>query len=64
MLLRALFASACLTLALPASADTALFTADGYRATLYRSPTPSGAAGWTLDTAQLQALLQQQPRRC
>jgi len=62
MLLRALFASACLTLALPASADTALFTADGYRATLYRSPTPDKAPpAQTLDTAQLQALLQQQP---
>ena len=62
MLLRALFASACLTLAVPASADTALFTADGYRATLYRSPTPDKAPpAQTLDTAQLQALLQQQP---
>lgn len=62
MLLRALFASACLTLAAPASADKGLFTADGYRANLYRSPTPAHAPpAQTVDTVQLQALLQQVP---
>ncbi|BAN48882.1 PQQ-dependent catabolism-associated CXXCW motif protein [Metapseudomonas resinovorans] len=56
----------CLLLALPAVAgevpDTPLFSADGYRLTRYRSPTPAQAdAGRTLDTAQLQALLAAQP---
>lgn len=55
---------ACLAFAcvLPACtlADTPLFTAQGYRQTLYRSPTPPGVDhAQTVDTAQLQALLQQ-----
>ncbi|MBK5006818.1 PQQ-dependent catabolism-associated CXXCW motif protein [Pseudomonas sp. S32] len=47
-----------------ANAETpALFTPDGYRATLYRSPTPQEVAGGTvIDTATLQHLLNQQPR--
>ncbi|NER58847.1 PQQ-dependent catabolism-associated CXXCW motif protein [Pseudomonas sp. MAFF212428] len=62
MLLRALLALACLLLANTASADTPLFGADGYRIALYRSPTPDHApSASTVDTPQLQALLEQQP---
>ncbi|MCK1789368.1 PQQ-dependent catabolism-associated CXXCW motif protein [Pseudomonas violetae] len=46
-----------------AQADTALFSADGYRINLYRSPTPAQAQGATIiDTAALQPLLTQTPR--
>ena len=43
-------------------ADTALFSADGYRISLYRSPTPDHVQGATIiDTPALQALLTQTP---
>lgn len=43
-------------------ADNALFSADGYRQTHYRSPTPvSSDYARTLDTAALQQLLRDQP---
>lgn len=49
-------------LASTALADTPPFSADGYRNGLYRSPTPATAeTAQTVDTAQVQALLQQQP---
>ncbi|MDU9393498.1 PQQ-dependent catabolism-associated CXXCW motif protein [Pseudomonas sp. zfem002] len=48
-------------LAPTAQADSALFSADGYRATLYRSPTPASAeVAQTVDTAQVQALAKDQ----
>lgn len=55
----------CLSLGI-AHADTApLFTAEGYRATLYRSPTPQQVeGGQVIDTATLQHLLGQTPGRC
>jgi len=50
-------------LASTALADTPLFSADGYRTGLYRSPTPASAeVAQTVDTAQVQALLVQQPQ--
>ncbi|MDH4561264.1 PQQ-dependent catabolism-associated CXXCW motif protein [Pseudomonas sp. BN411] len=63
---RLLTCLACVVLALPAvageAADTPLFSADGYRLTRYRSPTPAQAeAARTLDTPQLQAQLKAQP---
>jgi len=43
-------------------ADTPLFSADGYRISLYRSPTPDHLPGATIvDTAALQTLLSQTP---
>ena len=46
-----------------AHAETPLFSADGYRIGLYRSPTPNQAEGATIiDTAALQTLLTQTPR--
>ncbi|CAI8924060.1 PQQ-dependent catabolism-associated CXXCW motif protein [Pseudomonas sp. IT-P44] len=46
-----------------AHAETPLFSADGYRIGLYRSPTPNQAEGVTIvDTAALQTLLTQTPR--
>ena len=46
-----------------AQAETALFSSEGYRIGLYRSPTPAQAEGATLiDTQSLQALLSQTPR--
>ncbi len=56
----------CLALALPAfaneAADASLFSADGYRLSRYRSPTPERAEpARTLDTAQLQAQLKERP---
>ncbi|WP_077045638.1 PQQ-dependent catabolism-associated CXXCW motif protein [Pseudomonas sp. KK4] len=46
-----------------AQAETALFSPEGYRVGLYRSPTPAQAEGATLiDTPALQALLSQTPR--
>jgi len=46
-----------------AQADTALFSTDGYRIGLYRSPTPDQLQGATIvDTPALQALLGQTPR--
>lgn len=56
----------CLALALPALADVAaeapLFSADGYRLSRYRSPTPEHAEpARTLDTPRLQAQLKQRP---
>lgn len=53
-----------LLLALPAQAeDTPLFSADGYRQTQYRSPTPPSVEhATTLDTPALQALLQREPQ--
>ena len=45
-----------------AQAETPLFSEDGYRIGLYRSPTPAQAQGATLvDTPALQALLAQTP---
>ncbi|WP_260955841.1 PQQ-dependent catabolism-associated CXXCW motif protein [Pseudomonas citri] len=45
-----------------AQADTALFSAQGYRITQYRSPTPATVDGaQTLDTEALQRLLEQTP---
>ncbi|HEX8593811.1 MAG TPA: PQQ-dependent catabolism-associated CXXCW motif protein [Pseudomonas sp.] len=51
-----------LAMSLPALvlAETPLFSADGYRITLYRSPTPTQVVGATIiDTQHLQALLAQ-----
>lgn len=43
-------------------AEVALFAADGYRQTQYRSPTPAALDGArTLDTPALQRLLREQP---
>jgi len=45
-----------------AEEQLALFSAEGYRQTQYRSPTPATAEGaQTLDTAALQALLAKEP---
>ena len=56
-----LLALLCL-LCLNAQADTPLFSADGYRISLYRSPTPDQVSGATfIDTPALQALLNQTP---
>lgn len=63
-LLRPAFAALSLGLLLStAQADTALFSADGYRIGLYRSPTPDQLQGATIvDTRALQTLLGQTPR--
>ena len=46
-----------------AEAPSPLFSRDGYRINLYRSPTPDHLPGATIvDTQALQALLTQQPR--
>jgi len=46
-----------------ASPDTPLFNADGYRITLYRSPTPERIDGAQIvGTERLQVLLQQNPK--
>ena len=46
-----------------AQTEAPLFSADGYRLSLYRSPTPAQIDyGQTLDTAALQQLLREQPR--
>ena len=46
-----------------AHAEAALFSADGYRIDLYRSPTPHELPGAILvDTPALQTLLEQTPR--
>jgi len=61
---RPLLAALSMSLTLgTAQADTApLFSADGYRITLYRSPTPAQVdGGQVVDTATLQRLLSQQP---
>jgi PQQ-dependent catabolism-associated CXXCW motif protein len=51
-----------LLLASVALADTPLFSADGYRISLYRSPTPlTHDDARALDTAALQQLLREQP---
>ncbi|MGC6373935.1 PQQ-dependent catabolism-associated CXXCW motif protein [Pseudomonas sp. K2I15] len=56
-----LFALLCLLWA-NAHADTALFSNDGYRINLYRSPTPEQLPGATIvDTPALQTLLRQTP---
>lgn len=63
--LRPLLAALSLSLSLSvAHADTTpLFSAEGYRATLYRSPTPQQVeGGQVIDTATLQRLLAQTPR--
>jgi len=56
---------ALLLLSLPAAnaeAETALFSRDGYRTNLYRSPTPDQLPGATIvDTASLQTLIKQTP---
>jgi len=63
-LLRPALAALSLSLLLStAQADTALFSADGYRIGLYRSPTPDQLQGATIvDTRALQTLLGQHPR--
>jgi PQQ-dependent catabolism-associated CXXCW motif protein len=58
--LRATLLLAAFTAILPglALAEAPLFSTDGYRITLYRSPTPAQVDGArTIDTAQLQTLL-------
>ncbi|EXF45648.1 rhodanese-related sulfurtransferase [Pseudomonas sp. BAY1663] len=51
-----------MSLGVSAEEQLALFSADGYRQTQYRSPTPATAEGArTLDTAALQALLAENP---
>ena len=63
--LRPLLAALSLSLSLSvAHADTTpLFSAEGYRATLYRSPTPQQVeGGQVIDTTTLQRLLAQTPR--
>jgi PQQ-dependent catabolism-associated CXXCW motif protein len=53
---------ASLLLANPLPAEAPLFSADGYRLSHYRSPTPAHAEhAQTLDTAALQRLLAEQP---
>lgn len=64
---RALLPACVLVLSMTCDAGSAapspLFNADGYRISLYRSPTPEQAAGATvIGTEQLQALLDQ-PRK-
>jgi len=62
---RPLLAALSLSLSLGvAQADTTpLFSAEGYRTALYRSPTPHQVEGaQVIDTATLQGLLGQQPR--
>lgn len=63
---RALQTLALLSLSLTlgmAHAETPLFSADGYRTRLYRSPTPTQVeAAQIIDTQGLQVLLQQQPK--
>lgn len=63
---RALQTLALLSLSLTlgmAQAETPLFSADGYRTRLYRSPTPTRIeAAQIIDTQGLQVLLQQQPK--
>lgn len=66
MLPRVLSALPCLALSCLLAgtvlADAPPFSAEGYRNGLYRSPTPATAeSARTVDTAQVQALLQQQP---
>ncbi|MDN4543846.1 PQQ-dependent catabolism-associated CXXCW motif protein [Pseudomonas sp. C32] len=63
-LLHLTFSALSLSLLLStAQADTPLFSADGYRVNLYRSPTPQKLQGATIvDTPALQALLSQNPR--
>ena len=63
-LLRPALAALSLSLLLGAAqAETPLFSAEGYRISLYRSPTPNQAAGAAIiDTAALQNLLEQTPR--
>lgn len=54
---------ACLLLAAPAQAETALFSEDGYRLSHYRSPTPTHTEyAHTLDTPAVQRLLNEQPQ--
>ncbi|MFJ7286652.1 PQQ-dependent catabolism-associated CXXCW motif protein [Pseudomonas sp. NPDC099000] len=62
-LLRPSLAALSLSLLLGvAHADSPLFSADGYRIGLYRSPTPNQLQGATIiDTAALQTLLTQTP---
>lgn len=55
--------SLCLSLGIAQADTTPLFSAEGYRATLYRSPTPQQVeGGQVIDTATLQNLLAQSPR--
>ena len=55
--------SLSLTLGIAQADTTPLFSADGYRTTLYRSPTPQQVeGGQVIDTATLQALLGHIPR--
>lgn len=63
-LLRPCLALAWLSLlAGPAHAETPLFSAEGYRTSLYRSPTPNQLDGaQIIDTPTLQHLLEQTPR--
>ncbi|TPG74181.1 PQQ-dependent catabolism-associated CXXCW motif protein [Pseudomonas arsenicoxydans] len=62
-LLRPSFAALPLCLVLSAAhAESPLFSADGYRINLYRSPTPDSLQGATIvDTPALQTLLSQTP---
>lgn len=54
---------ACLLLATPAQAETALFSVEGYRLSHYRSPTPTHTEhARTLDTLAVQRLLGEQPQ--
>jgi PQQ-dependent catabolism-associated CXXCW motif protein len=58
-----LILTASLLLASAALAEAPLFSADGYRLSHYRSPTPlSHDNARTLDTAALQQLLREQPQ--
>jgi len=63
-LLRPSLAALSLSLLLGvAQAETPLFSADGYRIGLYRSPTPNQLQGASIiDTPALQTLLSQTPR--
>jgi PQQ-dependent catabolism-associated CXXCW motif protein len=64
VLLRPSLAALSLSLLLGAAqAETALFSADGYRIGLYRSPTPTQLQGASIiDTPALQNLLKQTPQ--
>jgi PQQ-dependent catabolism-associated CXXCW motif protein len=63
-LLRPCLAALSLSLVLGVTqAETLLFSAEGYRIDLYRSPTPNQLPGATIvDTPALQRLLEQKPR--
>jgi len=62
-MLRILIAAFLLLSAVVQAKETPKFSQDGYRSTLYRSPTPPSAQhAITVDTPALQSLLKQNPQ--